>query len=67
MFILEKPYVSGLLKETLAELGQPVLENNVAQEALQDTAVSFSSESDFVEAYNRDRNRPVYSNSENAI
>ncbi|NDV25926.1 ATP-grasp domain-containing protein [Desulfovibrio sp. JC010] len=67
MFIVEKPYVSELLKKTLAKLGKPVLENEVASEALQNTDVSLSPENDFVTEYNRDRNQPVYSNSENAI
>ncbi|WP_319777290.1 ATP-grasp domain-containing protein [Maridesulfovibrio sp.] len=67
MFILEKPYVSALLKKTLAELGRPVLDNKIANEALQNENIILSKEKEFVAAYNDDRAQPVYSNSENAI
>ncbi|WP_319762815.1 ATP-grasp domain-containing protein [Maridesulfovibrio sp.] len=67
MFILEKPYVSDLLKNTLAELGKPVLENETACKELRDTAVCLTPGHEFTAEYNNDRSRPVYSNSENAI
>lgn len=67
MFILEKPYVSNLLKETLAKMGRPVLENDVSREATTHSTINLSTENEFVEAYNKDCTQPVYSNSENAI
>ena len=67
MFILEKPYVSELLKETLTELKKPVLENNVAYQALQNTSIKLTNTKEFIEAYNEDIPQPLYSNSENAI
>ena len=39
MFILEKPYVSDLLKETLNKIGLPVLENKVAREVFKDRSI----------------------------
>ncbi|NDV24360.1 ATP-grasp domain-containing protein [Desulfovibrio sp. JC022] len=67
MFILEKPYVSDLLKNTLTGLGKPVLENEVASEAFKNSGASLCSENEFVEAYDKNTAQPVYSNSENAI
>ncbi|TIH12542.1 ATP-grasp domain-containing protein [Marinifilum sp. JC120] len=67
MFILEKPYVSDLLKTTLTEMGKLVLDNTVAREAFKDSRFSLSPESKFAEAYNKNLAQPVYSNSENAI
>lgn len=67
MFILEKPYVSDLLKQTLTTLGRPVLANKVACEAFKEIPISLSLEKDFVEIYNQNPEQPVYSNSENTI
>ena len=44
MFILERPYVSELLKKTLTELEKPVLENDVACDNLQNTSITLTKE-----------------------
>ncbi|WP_320007121.1 ATP-grasp domain-containing protein [Maridesulfovibrio sp.] len=67
MFILEKPYVSELLKETMTELQRPVLDNNVARQTLQNTSFKLTKAKEFIEAYSKDLSQPLYSNSENAI
>lgn len=67
MFILEKPYVSKLLKDTLTEMNAKVLSNEVAHTALSKTELSLYSEQDFIKSYNNNIDRPVYSNSENSI
>jgi len=67
MFILERPYVSELLKKTLTELEKPVLENDVACDNLQNTSITLTKAKDFIRAYNENRSQPVYSNSENSI
>ncbi len=67
MFILEKPYVSDLLKKTLIELNAKVLSNETAQTALLDSPLSLESEQDFIDSYKSNPKQPVYSNSENAI
>ncbi|WP_415718996.1 ATP-grasp domain-containing protein [Maridesulfovibrio sp.] len=67
MFILEKPYVSELLKETMTELQRPVLDNNVARQTLQNTSFKLTKAKEFIEAYSKDLWQPLYSNSENAI
>ncbi|WP_419787619.1 ATP-grasp domain-containing protein [Pseudodesulfovibrio sp.] len=70
MFILEKPYVSDLLRETLAEMNLPVLDNQVAREAFVKKGagrINLCPEEEFVQLYSKDACQPVYSNSENAI
>jgi len=69
MVILEKPYVSDLLRETLAEMGVPVLDNAVAREVAGrgGSGLNICPEREFVRLYRENPGRPVYSNSENAI
>ncbi|MBI9112929.1 ATP-grasp domain-containing protein [Maridesulfovibrio ferrireducens] len=67
MFILEKPYVSDLLKNTLTELKANVLDNETARTAMQDSPLSLVNEQDFINFYKANPDQPVYSNSENAI
>ncbi len=67
MFILEKPYVSDLLKTTLTEINAKVLDNEVASNTLSKTKLPLYSEQDFIRLYNENSDIPVYSNSENSI
>lgn len=67
MFILEKPYVSELLKNTLVEMNAAVLDNEVSRTALSNTGLQLQSEQDFIDSYNTKPVQPVYSNSENSI
>ncbi len=67
MFILEKPYVSDLLKTTLTEINAKVLDNEVARNTLSKTKLPLYSEQDFIRLYNENSDIPVYSNSENSI
>ncbi len=65
MFILEEPYVSDLLADTVAELGVPVLDTPMARRSL-DRGVRLSPDAEFAKAAARPEAR-MYSNSENAI
>ncbi|CCO22735.1 ATP-grasp domain-containing protein [Maridesulfovibrio hydrothermalis] len=67
MFILEKPYVSVLLKKTLTEMNAIVLDNEVARSAMKGSSLKLYSDQNFIKAYNENPAQPVYSNSENAI
>lgn len=70
MFILEKPYVSDLLLETLVKMGVPVLDNEVAREVAgreSGRGLNVRPEEEFVRLYRENSGQPVYSNSENAI
>ncbi|MGM0471310.1 MAG: hypothetical protein ACQEQI_03375 [Bacillota bacterium] len=48
MIILEDPYVSQYLIETIKELELPVLQNSVAQELAKDSKLNFLSEQEFI-------------------
>ncbi len=67
MFILEEPYVSTLLRDTVAETGAPVLDTAMAREALVGTGVVPLGGDEFAAAYGRDGHTRLYANSENAI
>ncbi len=67
MFILEEPYVSGLLAATAAELGLPVLDTPTARRHLKGAhATLLTGDADFAAAAEQPGAR-VYSNSENAL
>jgi hypothetical protein len=65
MFILEAPYVSDFLKQTILDRQSPVLANDVAVKHFGPEAPVLCSAQDFVARTSPDL--PVYSNSENAI
>ncbi|WP_320171279.1 ATP-grasp domain-containing protein [Maridesulfovibrio sp.] len=67
MFILEKPYVSEFLKQTLIEKGYTVLDNETARRAFEDKPAGMVPAEEFLAQYKRAPECPVYSNSENAI
>ncbi|WP_415238824.1 ATP-grasp domain-containing protein [Seleniivibrio woodruffii] len=64
MFILDKPFVSKVLLDTVKRNNYPVLDNDTARELLGDSGNLLSSER-FADRF---RSRPVvYTNSENAV
>ncbi|WP_027720365.1 ATP-grasp domain-containing protein [Maridesulfovibrio zosterae] len=67
MFILEKPYVSDLLRTTITETKAHVLSNKMAQASFTNNELKLCIEKDFVKLYNENQDRPIYSNSENSI
>ncbi len=67
MFILEKPYVSDFLKDTLQEISNKVLANEVACASMKGSSSLLVSAEEFRNAYAKNQNQPLYSNSENAI
>jgi hypothetical protein len=66
MFLLDKPYVSGFLRDSALRLGLPVLDGPVARAAL-GAAPCLAAEADFVAALRAGAARRVYANSENAL
>ncbi len=60
MFLLDKPYVSPFLKQTIKNNALPVLENSLVDEL---NAIT----SQRAVAYLKENQTPIYSNSENAI
>ncbi|GAU08528.1 ATP-grasp domain-containing protein [Desulfoplanes formicivorans] len=65
MFILEAPYVSDFLKQTIADRKAPVLANEMAIRHFGPDAPFLCTDDDFVARSGQ--GLPVYSNSENAI
>ncbi len=67
MFLIDAPFVSNYLKQTLARFNIPVIKTAYAEQALQGYAVKFISEVDAVQAYKQNPQRQFYTNSENAL
>ncbi len=67
MIILEKPYISDFLKETISKLSVPVLDNETARNETFPGPVNLVSEHDFIEKLKSERYPLLYTNSENSI
>ncbi len=67
MFILEEPYVSTLLADTVAASGLPVLDTPMARAALRGTDARIMDAEEFSREYLATPHARLYSNSENAI
>lgn len=67
MFILDKPYVSDLLKNTLEEFQIPVLNTSTAQHFAAGKNFSFIDEDKAIKILKADPDSLLYTNSENAI
>lgn len=67
MLILDKPYVSKFLEDTILKLGLPVLKNRTTEEFKLDEDINFIEEDDFVNKVKTTKETLLYSNSENSI
>lgn len=67
MIILEKPYVSDYLKETVSQFHFPVLANEHSKSLNLNSNVELLSDKKAVDWYNTSSNARIYTNSENAI
>lgn len=67
MLIIDKPYVSELLRETLLKNQFPVLKTRDAAELLPTEGIHFVSEKDAIEKYRRGEIKTIYTSSENSI
>ncbi len=67
MFILEDPYVSTLLADTVAAMRLPVLDTPMARTALAGRGVHLSGDASFAAAVRMSCGSRLYANSENAI
>ena len=67
MIILEKPYVSGFLQQTVADLQVPVLETVFSRNLEHAGKMNFLNRSDFFSALQKEHNPLLYSNSENSL
>lgn len=66
MIILEKPYVSDFLLQTVRDLGVAVLDNSTAR-MLGVSDRQLRDEKTFIQAFERGTEFPLYTNSEDAI
>jgi len=67
MFLIDAPFVSEYLKQTLQELKNPVIQTAYAEEALAGYKINYISERKAVQTYNSDRQIQFHTNSENAL
>jgi hypothetical protein len=67
MFLIDAPFVSDYLKQTLQKLKIPVVQTAYAEEALEGYEVNFISEQEATQAYDTNRKLEFYTNSENAL
>ncbi len=67
MIILDKPYISEFLKETLTKYKIPVLDNYFAKDFPASTNWNLVKEESLLNDIRKDLNIPIYTNSENSI
>ena len=68
MFILEKPYVSEFMVETIVQNDWPVLDNDAVEDAdIEEGAFALWSEKKAIDFFQKQEFPLIYSNSENAI
>ena len=67
MMILDKPFVSKFLENTLIEMQVPVLKNSATKEMMLNSKINFVEEHEFIAKLKREPSQPLFSNSENSI
>jgi len=67
VFILEEPYISEFLRQTVIDSNLPVLDTPAARVALNGSGVDFMDSEQFAETYRATPGARIYANSENAI
>ncbi|MDX1828251.1 MAG: ATP-grasp domain-containing protein [Lutibacter sp.] len=67
MILIDKPYVSKFLIETLSSYNLPVIATSTAKELIKNEKINWISESEAIKLVKENPTIPIYSNSENAI
>ncbi|HYW95796.1 MAG TPA: ATP-grasp domain-containing protein [Bacteroidales bacterium] len=67
MILIDQPYVSGFLKDTLKRNHFPVVATGQAKALLGDVGFPFITEKDAVKRFDSHGSHPLYTNSENSI
>ncbi|MEN8187531.1 MAG: ATP-grasp domain-containing protein [Bacteroidota bacterium] len=67
MFLIDKPYVSDFLINTIKDNDYQIIATSEAKELISDGSLNWISENDAVNILNTHTDIPIYSNSENAI
>ena len=64
MIILDEPYVSQLLKDTITEMKLPLLKNKTAERLGSDEGIKLLKDEEFIELLKKQKVCKIYSNSE---
>jgi len=67
MFLIDKPYVSDFLINTIKENGYQIVATKAATELVDDDSLNWISEEAAIATIKHDPSQPIYSNSENAL
>jgi len=67
MIILDKPYISSLLKDTITRMNMGVLKNTAIEELELPEATNLLGEEDFTKVFMQNTEATLYCNSENSI
>lgn len=67
MYLIDKPYISDFLINTIKENKYPILATKEAKELVADTSLNWISEEDAISDIKNNPHQPIYSNSENAL
>lgn len=67
MIILDKPFVSNFLEDTLIEMQVPVLKNSAAIDMKLNSKINFLEEAKFIKLLKNNPTQSLFSNSENSI
>ncbi|MBN2350812.1 MAG: ATP-grasp domain-containing protein [Bacteroidales bacterium] len=67
MFLIDKPFISDFLINTIRDNNYQVVSTKEAKELISDNSLNWISEEKAISIFEKDSNTPVYTNSENAI
>ncbi len=67
MILIDKPFVSNFLTQTIKEFNFPVVATSTAKELILDETLNWISEEKTIQLLKENPNTPVYTNSENSI
>lgn len=67
MYLIDKPYISDFLINTIKENNYPIVATKEAKELITDTSLNWISEEDAISSIKKNLHQPIYSNSENAL
>jgi hypothetical protein len=67
MYLIDKPYISDFLIETIKENHFQIVATKVAKELVADASLNWISEEEAIATIKKDPSRRIYSNSENAL
>lgn len=67
MYLIDKPYISNFLSETIKENKYKIIATKVAKELINDNSLEWVDENDAITEISTNPNTALYSNSENAL